>query len=247
MGGLFDRDGAESRRGVGGDEPRGALGRGDGRDPHPWHGVGHDGDHGGKDSGGGHAAEARRPGFDLDLVRVLPREDALLWTWRYSGEGIFAHGALKTTDTADADGFYLITAIAGERNGERIIGLQPAGTAIPGNEPFAVDNLIGAEGPQLTGGGLGYAPEDGTYANPFFADFRSPETYLEFFSAPPFGPEPGLEDSELPVGFVGRVPPPPRPAYRGEGGHRHHHQDHDGQDDCHGRSEAYHTADAWLV
>ncbi len=58
---------------------------------------------------------------------------------------------------------------------------------------------------QLTGDGFGYALEDGTYANPFFADFLSPETYLEFFSAPPFGPGTGPEDSELPMDFTGSV------------------------------------------
>jgi len=97
-----------------------------------------------------------------------------------------------------------------------ITDLQPAGTAIPGNEPFAVDNLLSAAGagPQLTGNGFGYALADGTYANPFFADFRTPETYLEFFSAPPFGTgnDPiGPEDSELPVEFTAEAAAAPAP------------------------------------
>ena len=166
--------------------------------------------------------ESRHPGFDLHLMRSLSWEDALLWTWSYSREGVFAHGILKTTDEVDGNGFYLITAISGERNGEKITGLQPAGTAIPGNEPFAVDNLISPDGPQLTGSGFGYALADGTYANPFFASFDNPETYLEFFSAPPFGSGIGPEDSELPVDFVSRS----RPAHCDDG-HRHHQRPDD--------------------
>jgi hypothetical protein len=230
----FDRDGAAPRSGAGGDEARGALGCGDGWDPpHGWHrGGSYDGVHRAEAFGGGQV-ERSRPGLDLDLVRALPWEDALLWTWSYRGEGISARGTLKTTDTADADGFYLITAIAGERNGETITGLQPTGTPIPGNEPFAVDNLIRAEGPELTGNGFGYALEDGTYASPFFADFRVLEIYLEIFSAPPFGPETRSEDSELPVDFAARLL---RPSHHG-----------DGREDCHGHSEAHHAVDAWFV
>jgi hypothetical protein len=42
------------------------------------------------------------------------------------------------------------------RNGEAIIGLQAVGTAIPGNEPYNVDNLVRLSGSQLTGDGFGY-------------------------------------------------------------------------------------------
>ena len=116
------------------------------------------------------------------------------WTWSYSEPGISASGTLTTDDAANADGFFPITGISGARNGVAITALQPAGTAIPGNEPFAVDNLIRAGGPQLTGSGFGFALADGTFANAFFADFLTPPGYLEFFSAPPFasgviGPE----------------------------------------------------------
>src|SRR3569833_32352 len=76
---------------------------------------------------------------------------ATLWDWTYMGAGISAHGTFTTADTPDANGAFLIASISGERNGVAISGLQPAGTAIPGNEPFAVDDLVlpGAE-PQLT-------------------------------------------------------------------------------------------------
>lgn len=119
---------------------------------------------------------------------------ALTWTWSYSGAGISAAGTFTTVDTPDASGFYLITAIAGERNGAAIVGLQPTGTPIPGNEPFAVDNLVKVESPQLTVHGFGFAIAGGTFSNPFFADFLQPPTYLEFFSAPP-------STSELPITF----------------------------------------------
>ncbi len=138
---------------------------------------------------------------------------ALIWNWNYSGTGISAAGTFTTVDTADALGFYKITAITGTRNGIAITGLQPAGTPIPGNEPFAVDNLIRLSGHQLTGDGFGYSTAAGTYVSPFFADFLTVPGYLEVFSAPPivsgsdnFGPE----DSELPVVFS--ATPVPEPA-----------------------------------
>jgi hypothetical protein len=62
---------------------------------------------------------------------------ALTWNWSYSGVGIIAGGTFTTVDTPDGSGFYLITGIAGARNDASILGLQPAGTPIPGNEPFS--------------------------------------------------------------------------------------------------------------
>jgi hypothetical protein len=241
MGRHADRGDPARRHAEGGDEPGYAHGHDNGRNSSPC-GAGRDRDHDGHGFGGGHAGPPHA-GFDLDLIWPLPSEDALLWAWSYRGEDIFAHGTLKTTDTADADGFYLITAIAGERNGETIIGLQPAGTAIPGNEPFAVDNLIRAEDHQLTGNGFGYALDDGTYANPFFADFLSPETYLEFFSASPFGPGIGTEDSEVPVDFAARELPS-RPDHRGG---RHHEDPGGGHGHAHWRAEHHHPTDAWFA
>ena len=136
------------------------------------------------------------------LAAMTKPATALTWNWTYSGAGIEAGGIFTTVVTPDGSGFYLITGIAGVRNGAAILGLQPTGTPIPGNEPFSVDNLVRLDSPQLTVHGFGYAIAGGTFSNPFFADFLQPPTYLEFFSAPPFTPGvAGPGDSELPIRF----------------------------------------------
>jgi hypothetical protein len=144
-------------------------------------------------------------GLCIALASPLPAQATLIWDWSYSASGISAGGTLTTVDAADSDGFYLITGITGERNGVTITGLEPAGAAIPGNEPFAVDDLISAIGPQLTGNGFGFSLADGDFANPFFASFLTPATYLEFFSAPA-NP---VANTELPVSFTAAVVPEP--------------------------------------
>jgi hypothetical protein len=151
------------------------------------------------------------------LAAASQAEAALQWSWSYSGAGIAASGTFTTGDTPDGGGYYAITAISGQRNGVTITGLQPTGTPIPGNEPFAVDNLVRATGPQLTSHGFGFSMADGTFANPFYADFLSTPGYLEFFSAPPFipgAPNAGPADSELPISFTARLlaTPVPEPA-----------------------------------
>ncbi|OUL28947.1 hypothetical protein BV378_07040 [Nostoc sp. RF31YmG] len=75
---------------------------------------------------------------------IMQSASALSWNWNYydSGAGIDACGTFTTSDTPNSLGFYQITGITGIRNGETITGLQPTGTAIPGNEPYIVDNLI---------------------------------------------------------------------------------------------------------
>jgi hypothetical protein len=124
-----------------------------------------------------------------------------------------AGGTFTTVDTPDGSGFYLITGIAGVRNDAVILGLQPTGTPIPGNEHFSVDNLVRLESPQLTVHGFGYAIAGGTFSNPFFADFQQPPEYLEFFSAPPLTPGvKGPEDSELPIRFSATLAPVPQTA-----------------------------------
>lgn len=137
---------------------------------------------------------------------------ALLWNWNYSGLGINASGTFTTENTPDSDGFYLMTGITGTRNGQAIIGLQPTGTSIPGNEPFVVDNLIRPGFPQLTKDGFGYQIADGSYVNPFFASFLPTPAYLEVFSAAPFIPgfeNFGPEDSELEISFSATLVPEP--------------------------------------
>jgi hypothetical protein len=107
----------------------------------------------------------------------------IVWNWGYTGANIQAAGTFTTLDSADVDGFYLVTAISGTRNGDTITGLYPTGSAIPGNEPYTLDNLVrfGADG-QLTVHGLGFTTASGGYSNPFYADFFSPAIYLEVFT-----------------------------------------------------------------
>jgi hypothetical protein len=62
-------------------------------------------------------------GFVLGLAASLPAQ-AKIWDWSYSAPGIAASGTLTTADTADGEGFYVITGITGTRNGETITGLQ---------------------------------------------------------------------------------------------------------------------------
>ena len=173
------------------------------------------------------AARSNSASFALTSIAVitfavLPANASILWDWNYAGSGITASGTLTTLDTPDGAGGYLITAITGTRNAETITGLQPTGTAIPGNEPFAVDNLVFAgAGPQLTSHGFGFSTSGGNYSNPFYADFLPAPGYLEFFSKPPFtNGAPGSEDSELPVQFSAAPVLTPEPAivWRGLGG-----------------------------
>ncbi|MGC4060887.1 MAG: PEP-CTERM sorting domain-containing protein [Aquabacterium sp.] len=125
------------------------------------------------------------------------------WHWQYTGDNIVASGTLTAADAADADGFHQITSITGTRNGDAITGLQPAGSAIPGNDPYALDNLIrvGAQG-QITVHGFGYATASGGFANPYFADFLSPPAYSEVFTT-------SRRFSEVPITFSATAVPEP--------------------------------------
>jgi hypothetical protein len=115
---------------------------------------------------------------------VAESAEALEWRWSYQGEGVTASGTFTTKDKPNADGFYEITGIKGEANGVAIAGLQPAGTSIPGNDGYPVDNLVRSDAPQLSMHGFAYALANGTYANPFYgAHFAKPDTYA-FFSDP---------------------------------------------------------------
>jgi hypothetical protein len=120
--------------------------------------------------------------------------DTLQWRWSIAGDGVTASGTFVTDDIPDADGFYRITAITGTVNSATITGLQPAGTAIPGNSGFSVDNLVRATDVRLTTHGFGFAASDGTYHNPFFV-----LQYRDYISRPPYpdgeGSEPTVEFS----------------------------------------------------
>jgi hypothetical protein len=128
--------------------------------------------------------------------------EASEWRWSYHGEGVAASGTFTTKDAPDADSFYEITAISGEANGVAIIGLQPPGTSIPGNDGYPVDNLVRTAAPQLSMHGFGYALADRTFANPFYgAHFARPDTYA-FFSDPA-----NKRTSEPPVAFTATLAP----------------------------------------
>lgn len=133
-------------------------------------------------------------------IATIPASASIVWNWHYSGAGVRAGGTFTTTEKPNAGGGYLITAITGTRNGHAITALQAPGSSIPGNEPFLVDDLVfPGPGPQLTSGGFGFSTADGSYSNPFYADFLSPPGYLEFFSTPPTHTEPPIGFSAAPV------------------------------------------------
>jgi hypothetical protein len=128
--------------------------------------------------------------------------EALEWRWSYKGEGAAASGTFTTGDAPNASGFYEITAIAGRANGVAIIGLQPQGTAIPGNDGYPVDNLVRTAAPQLSKNGFGYALSSGAYANPFYgAHFAKPD-YYAFYSDPA-----NSRTSEPAVAFTATIAP----------------------------------------
>ena len=137
-------------------------------------------------------------------VGAAPVSGSTVWDWHYSGSGITASGTFATADSPDAGGGYLITGIAGTRNGVTITALQSPGTSIPGNEPYTVDDLVfPGPGPQLTSHGFGFATSDGNYSNPFYAGFLPTPGYLEFFSMP------GVGHTELSVMFSATPVPEP--------------------------------------
>ena len=127
-------------------------------------------------------------GFLMLGVSALPVSASILWTWEYSTSRAVASGTFITASSPEASGGYPILAITGLRNGQTIDHLQAPGTSIPGNEPYTVDDLVFlGPGPQLTSNGFGFALADGTFANPFFANFLPTPSYLEFFSIPDEG------------------------------------------------------------
>lgn len=138
----------------------------------------------------------------------------LKWKWRYetpessAGPKIKARGKLITDTDIDGDGFVNVLGIKGKRNGDKITGLYPAGTSIPGNTDYPGDNLIAYDkktaSPQLTGNGLQFSVEDGSYSNVFFTDFQ-PKGYLEFHSVPPYPEGADAPNSETSVIFYASI------------------------------------------
>jgi hypothetical protein len=129
----------------------------------------------------------------------------LLWNWSYNGTGVSASGTFTTNDAPDSAGFYQIVGITGTDNGVAITGLQPTGTPIPGNEPYAVDNLVSAVEPRLTVHGFGFSLANGDYANPFY----NGSNYFEYLSVPPYKNGAG---PERPVSFSAAIVPEPSAA-----------------------------------
>ena len=71
-----------------------------------------------------------------------------------------------------------------------------------------MDNLLFAgPGPQFTKAGFGFALADGTYSNPFYADFLPTPEYLEFYSMPDSD-----SSTELAVAFSATLVSTPEPA-----------------------------------
>jgi PEP-CTERM motif len=139
------------------------------------------------------------------LMQGQSAKASLLWNWSYSGPGVSASGTFTTNDAPDAAGFYQIDGITGTDNGATITGLQPTGTPISGNEPFAVDNLVSAVEPRLTTHGFGFSLANGDYANPFY----NGSNYYEYLSVPPYVKGAG---AERPVSFSAAIVPEPSAA-----------------------------------
>ncbi len=159
----------------------------------------------------------RRSLLALTLAAAqVPVQAALVWDWGYDRAGVTAGGTFTTNDAPDSFGYFTISNITGQRNGVTITGLQGASTPIPGNEPFAVDNLVRETGALLSANGFGFSMVNGTYANVFHASFLPGSGYLEFLSVAPFvggAAGSGPEDSQLEVSFRasilrGAVPEP---------------------------------------
>lgn len=128
----------------------------------------------------------------------------MTWKWHYEGKGIDASGSFTTSDTPDPSGFYRIIGITGKRNGEAIASLHQADKAIPGNEPYALDNLVRiGEHAQITIHGFGFSTTSGRYANPFFDETRPTPGYMEVLTNPP----PSF--SEAPITFSATPMPKP--------------------------------------
>ena len=119
-----------------------------------------------------------------------------IWNWTYRGGSIVASGTFTTSENADSLGFYQISSIAGHRNGDPIKKLHPTGSAIPGNEPHTLDNLIRIDTKgQITVHGFGFSTASGNYVNTFFSDSLATPGYMEVFTTV-------STFSELPVTFL---------------------------------------------
>lgn len=153
----------------------------------------------------------------LGLVSPWAAAGSLTWDWRFSLLGSESSspvlsGTFTTGDTPDADGFYEITALTGNRLGVEIVSLQATGTAIPDNALYPVDNRIrpADRGGQITKAGFGYGLANGWFENPFLATWELPDlVYYAFLTKPPFGTQdPQTEEPQVSFEASIRVPEP---------------------------------------
>lgn len=123
---------------------------------------------------------------------------ALMWEWHFTAPdlppygAVLAKGLLRTTDTADAAGFFTILEASGQRNGVAITTLMNTSSSIPGNAGYSSYNLLRTGPLPLTSHGFNVSYEDGSYSNFFTATFLSPVVDMDFHSVPPsynFGPD----------------------------------------------------------
>lgn len=94
----------------------------------------------------------------LLLGSLSANATSILWNFNYSGTGVNASGVL-TTDSTLSGGAYSITGITGQRNGQAILSLVPAGTF--GN--LFSDNLLFASGPFLDYAGITFTTSSGAF------------------------------------------------------------------------------------
>jgi hypothetical protein len=135
---------------------------------------------------------------DSDLADARTGKGLAALELELYGTGVSASGTFTTNDAPDGAGFYQIVGITGADNGVTITGLQPTGTAVPGNEPYVIDNLVSATEPWLTKQGFGFSLANGNYANPFY----NGSIYYEYLSVPPYANGAG---SERPVSFSAAI------------------------------------------
>lgn len=121
------------------------------------------------------------------------------WSWSYAGNNIHASGTFIVDDATNSLGFHEIKAISGSRNNAQIVKLYDSGKAIPGNEPYLVDNLIRLSGNgQLNIHGVGFLMSSGEYINIFFDEYTPSSSYKEVLTTP-------ATFIEMPISFHAKI------------------------------------------
>ena len=98
----------------------------------------------------------------LMLTSMAANASPLYWNFNYTGSGVTASGLL-TTDSTLNGGAYLITDISGQRNGESILALAPAGTVNTTGGSLFSDNLLFLNAPYLDTAGVTFQTLSGYY------------------------------------------------------------------------------------